>query len=100
MTTLPLTGWDNFYVMIGSSAAALTGLTFVSLRWRFSSGDGQTRPSMGSRQHQRFCFLSEFTTPGMLQRRSAYVSRRIHLETISTGNRSPISLTDNSRAML
>jgi hypothetical protein len=24
-----LVGWDNFYVMIGSSAAALTGLTFV-----------------------------------------------------------------------
>jgi hypothetical protein len=26
---LPITGWDNFYVMIGSSAGALLGLTFV-----------------------------------------------------------------------
>ncbi len=26
---LPLTGWDNFYVMIGSAAGALLGLTFV-----------------------------------------------------------------------
>lgn len=26
---LPLAGWDNFYVIIGSSAAALTGLMFV-----------------------------------------------------------------------
>ncbi len=25
----PLAGWDNFYVIIGSSAAALTGLMFV-----------------------------------------------------------------------
>jgi hypothetical protein len=27
----PLTGWDNFYVIIGSSAGALTGLTFVAI---------------------------------------------------------------------
>ena len=26
---LPLEGWDNFYVIVGSSAAGLTGLTFV-----------------------------------------------------------------------
>jgi hypothetical protein len=26
---LPLAGWDNFYVIIGSAAAALTGLQFV-----------------------------------------------------------------------
>jgi hypothetical protein len=26
---LPITGWDNFYVMIGSAAGALLGLTFV-----------------------------------------------------------------------
>jgi hypothetical protein len=26
---LPLAGWENFYVIIGSSAAALTGLQFV-----------------------------------------------------------------------
>lgn len=29
MTASPMLGWDNFYVIIGSSAAALTGLTFV-----------------------------------------------------------------------
>ena len=26
---LPIEGWDNFYVIVGSSAAGLTGLTFV-----------------------------------------------------------------------
>ena len=29
METSPLAGWDNFYVIIGSSAGGLTGLTFV-----------------------------------------------------------------------
>ena len=29
MDTSPLAGWDNFYVIVGSSAAGLTGLTFV-----------------------------------------------------------------------
>lgn len=29
MTETPAAGWDNFYIMVGSSAAALTGLTFV-----------------------------------------------------------------------
>ena len=28
-TVAPLTAWENFYVIIGSSAAALTGLVFV-----------------------------------------------------------------------
>src|SRR5258708_27224643 len=27
----PLTAWDNFYVIIGSAAGALTGLTFVAI---------------------------------------------------------------------
>src|ERR1700692_1852237 len=27
--TSPLSGWDNFYVIAGSSAAGLTGLTFI-----------------------------------------------------------------------
>jgi hypothetical protein len=27
--TSPLTGWDNFFVIAGSSAAGLTGLTFI-----------------------------------------------------------------------
>ncbi|HLG65717.1 MAG TPA: hypothetical protein VKY19_27600 [Ktedonosporobacter sp.] len=40
----PLTGWENFYVIIGSAAAALTGLMFVvitliaSVQARRSSG--------------------------------------------------------------
>lgn len=25
----PLAGWDNFYVIAGTSAAGLTGLTFI-----------------------------------------------------------------------
>jgi hypothetical protein len=29
METEPLAGWDNFYVIVGSSAGGLTGLTFV-----------------------------------------------------------------------
>ena len=29
MDTSPLTGWENFYVIAGSSAAGLTGLTFI-----------------------------------------------------------------------
>jgi hypothetical protein len=29
MDASPLTGWENFYVIIGSSAGGLTGLTFV-----------------------------------------------------------------------
>src|SRR5215475_8694892 len=29
METSLLAGWDNFYVIVGSSAGALTGLTFV-----------------------------------------------------------------------
>src|SRR5271165_7251897 len=29
MESSPLSGWDNFYVIAGSSAAGLTGLTFV-----------------------------------------------------------------------
>jgi hypothetical protein len=29
MDSAPLAGWDNFYVIVGSSAGGLTGLTFV-----------------------------------------------------------------------
>ncbi|NUO64089.1 MAG: hypothetical protein HOQ34_10980, partial [Gemmatimonadaceae bacterium] len=28
-TTIPLSAWESFYVIVGSSAAALTGLQFV-----------------------------------------------------------------------
>jgi hypothetical protein len=29
MAAVPLTGWENFYILTGSAAAGLTGLTFV-----------------------------------------------------------------------
>ena len=29
VASVPLPAWDNFYVIVGSSAAALTGLQFV-----------------------------------------------------------------------
>src|SRR5690242_19125575 len=29
VTVAPLSGWENFYVIVGSSAGALTGLMFV-----------------------------------------------------------------------
>jgi hypothetical protein len=29
MNTAPFTGWENFYVIVGSSAGALIGLQFV-----------------------------------------------------------------------
>src|SRR5215472_16243854 len=44
---LPLSGWENFYVIVGSSAAALTGLTFIvitiSADRNPSSGDSARR---------------------------------------------------------
>ena len=39
MVLPPLEGWDNFYVIIGSSAAALTGLQFVVIA--LMAGDDQ-----------------------------------------------------------
>jgi F0F1-type ATP synthase assembly protein I len=47
-----LTPWSNFYVMIGSSAAALTGLVFVVITLVTRSGRARTREG-----------ISTFTTP-------------------------------------
>lgn len=49
---LPLTAWDNFYVIIGSSAGALTGLTFVVI-------------SLAARRPERSTSrgIAAFTTP-------------------------------------
>jgi hypothetical protein len=38
--TLALTDWQSFYVMVGSSAAALTGLTFVVITLSAERRDG------------------------------------------------------------
>ena len=38
MDTSPLAGWDNFYVIIGSTAGGLTGLTFVVIALLRDSG--------------------------------------------------------------
>src|SRR2546428_5968070 len=38
----PLAGWDSFYVIIGSSAAALTGLMFVVIALSGESQRGTT----------------------------------------------------------
>jgi hypothetical protein len=47
-----LAGWSNFYVIVGSSAGALTGLTFVTVTLVASIGEGQA--GWG---------ISAFTTP-------------------------------------
>jgi hypothetical protein len=44
MDAAPLAGWDNFYVIIGSSAGGLTGLTFVVIALIRDSGQG-VRPT-------------------------------------------------------
>jgi len=38
---LPLSGWENFYVIVGSSAAALTGLTFIVITISSDRADGR-----------------------------------------------------------
>ena len=40
MDAAPLAGWDNFYVIVGSSAGGLTGLTFVVIALLRDSGAG------------------------------------------------------------
>jgi len=39
----PLAGWDNFYVIVGSTAGGLTGLTFVVMT--LARDSGQIRPA-------------------------------------------------------
>jgi hypothetical protein len=43
MDASPLAGWDNFYVIIGSAAGGLTGLTFVVMA--LARDSGQVRPA-------------------------------------------------------
>jgi len=46
MSDSPVMGWDNFYIMIGSSAAGLMGLTFVVIAL---AADGQRVSARGLR---------------------------------------------------
>ena len=48
----PFTSWENFYVIIGSSAAALTGLQFVVIAL---IAEDRTRPTAGA--------VSAYSTP-------------------------------------
>src|SRR5205823_9960899 len=54
---LPLAGWENFYVIVGSSAAALTGLMFVAITL-MPEARGRMRPSQST--------LSAFATPTVM----------------------------------
>jgi hypothetical protein len=54
---LPLSGWENFYVIVGSSAAALTGLTFIVIT---ISGDRADNPDSAGR---RLFGLRAFISP-------------------------------------
>jgi hypothetical protein len=45
MDAAPLTSWDNFYVIVGSSASALTGLQFVVM---MLAADAPPRPGSGA----------------------------------------------------
>lgn len=48
MDATPLAGWDNFYVIIGSSAGGLTGLTFVVVTLIRESGQGVQPAGVGT----------------------------------------------------
>jgi hypothetical protein len=45
---MPLTAWANFYVVVGSSAAALTGLMFVAVSLIQDAGTGSTGESISA----------------------------------------------------
>jgi hypothetical protein len=48
MDASPLSGWDNFYVIIGSSAGGLTGLTFVVIALLRDSGQSVRPTGLGA----------------------------------------------------
>jgi hypothetical protein len=48
MDAAPLAGWDNFYVIIGSSAGGLTGLTFVVIALARDSAQGVRPTGIGA----------------------------------------------------
>lgn len=58
-TTLPLRAWETFYVIVGSSAGALTGLQFVVLTLIIDSGilgtSGESLAAFGSPNVVHFC---------------------------------------------
>lgn len=48
MDASPLAGWDNFYVIMGSTAGGLTGLTFVVIALIRESGQGVRPTGLGA----------------------------------------------------
>ncbi|HYL00858.1 MAG TPA: hypothetical protein VEU78_06665 [Steroidobacteraceae bacterium] len=48
MDAAPLAGWDNFYVIVGSSAGGLTGLTFVVIALIRDSAAGVRPTGLGA----------------------------------------------------
>ncbi|HEX4618607.1 MAG TPA: hypothetical protein VH135_02695, partial [Steroidobacteraceae bacterium] len=48
MDASPLAGWDNFYVIVGSSAGGLTGLTFVVIALIRDSAQGVRPTGLGA----------------------------------------------------
>jgi hypothetical protein len=77
----PLAGWDNFYVIVGSAAGGLTGLTFVVITLIRDVLQRNTHPSG----------LAAFVTPTIVQfggllALSAYMSMpHQHVSTLSAG---------------
>ncbi len=57
---LPLSGWENFYVIVGSSAAALTGLTFIVIT---ISADRSERTDRSDGSPPRLFGLRAYITP-------------------------------------
>jgi hypothetical protein len=59
LTQASLRGWESFYVIVGSSAGALTGLQFVVLTLitesGMMSGSGETLAAFGSPNVVHFC---------------------------------------------
>ena len=62
---LPLSSWESFYVIVGSSGAALTGLQFVMIAL---IADSQRRSSLAE--------INAFGTPTVVHFCFALVSRR------------------------
>ena len=48
MDGAPLAGWDNFYVIVGSTAGGLTGLTFVVIALIRDSAQGVRPTGLGA----------------------------------------------------
>lgn len=62
--SLPLVGWESFYVIVGSSAAALTGLQFVVIVLGAevnAIGSGQTARAFATPTVVHFCAVLLFS---------------------------------------